>query len=58
MQNTSLNMGTGKVHVKNPSEKWVGLGDKSLRTFYAIVVFSVVVFVFFVFFVVVPFFGS
>ena len=46
MQNMSLNIGTGKVHVKNPSEKWGGLGDKSLRTFYAIVVFSVVVFVF------------
>ena len=55
MQNMSLNIGTGKVHVKNPSEKWGGLGDKSLRTFYAIVVFSVVVFVFLV---VVPFFGS
>ena len=45
MQNISLNIGTGKLHVKNPSEKWVGLGAKSLRTFYAIVVFSVVVFV-------------
>ena len=49
----SLNIETGKLHAKNPSEKWGGLGGKSLRTFYAIVVFSVVVFVSFV---VVPFF--
>ena len=55
MQNMSLNIGTGKLHVKNPSEKWGGLGGKSLRTFYGIVVFSVVVFVFFV---VVPLFDS
>ena len=41
----SLNIGTGKLHVKNPSEKWGGLVGKFLRTFYAIVVFSVVVFV-------------
>ena len=41
----SLNIGTGKLHVKNPSEKWGGMGAKSLRTFYAVVVFSVVVFV-------------
>ena len=54
----SLNIGTGKLHVKNPSGKWVGLGGKSLRTFYAIVVFSVVVVVFFFFGVVVPFFDS
>ena len=51
----SLNIGTGKLQVKNPSEKWVGLGGKSLRTFYGIVVFSVVAFVFFV---VVPLFVS
>ena len=55
VQNMSLNIGTGKLHVKNPSEKWGGLGGKSLRTFYGIVVFSVVVFVFFV---VVPLFDS
>ena len=36
----SLNIGTGKLHVKNPSEKWGGLGGKSLRTLYAVVVFS------------------
>ena len=41
----SLNVGTGKLQVKNPSEKWGGLGGKSLRTFYAVVVFFVVVFV-------------
>ena len=41
----SLNNGTGKLHVKNPSEKWGVLGVKSLRTFYAVVVFYVVVFV-------------
>ena len=34
----SLNVGTGKAHVKDPSEKWGGLGGKSLRTFYAVVV--------------------
>ena len=45
MQNMSLNIGTGKLHVKHLSEKWGGLGGKSLRTFYAVVVFSVVVFV-------------
>ena len=45
MQNMSLNVGTGKAHVKDPSEKWGGLGGKSLRTFYAVVVFVVVVFV-------------
>ena len=37
----SLNTGTAKLHVKNPSEKWGGLGGKSLRTFYAVIVFSV-----------------
>ena len=55
VQNMSLNNGKGKLHVKNPSEKWGGLEVKSLRTFYAIVVFYVVLFVFFV---VVPFFDS
>ena len=54
MQNMSLNIGTGKLHVKNPSEKWGRLVGKFLRTFYDIVVFSVVVFVlcsqFFIFF--------
>ena len=45
MQNMSVNIGTGKMNVKNPSEKCAGLGGKSLRTFYAVVVFSVVVFV-------------
>ena len=45
MQNISLNIGTGKLHVKIPSEKWGGLAGKFLRTFYAIVVFSVVFFV-------------
>ena len=34
-----------KVYVKDPSEKWGGLGGKSLRTFYAVVVFVVVAFV-------------
>ena len=34
-----LNIGTGKLHVKNLSEKWGGMGAKSLRTFYAVVVF-------------------
>ena len=43
MQNMSLIVGTGKLHVKNPSEKWVGLGWKSLKTFYAAAVFFVVV---------------
>ena len=38
----SLNVGTGKLHAKIPSEKWVG---KSLTTFYAVVVFVAVVFV-------------
>ena len=28
-----LNIGTGKLHVKNPSEKCGGLGGKSLWTF-------------------------
>ena len=32
------------MHVKNPLEKWGGLGGKSLRTFYAVIVFVVVVF--------------
>ena len=41
----SLNIGTGKLHVKIPSDKWDGLIGKLLRTFYAIVVFSVVAFV-------------
>ena len=36
-ENISLNIGTGKLHVQNPSEKWGGLGEKSLRTFYAVV---------------------
>ena len=45
MQNMSLNIGTGKLHVKSPSENWGGLVGKSLRIFYAIVVFSVVAFV-------------
>ena len=49
----SLNMGTGKLHVKNPKEKWGGLGGKSLRTFYAVIVFSVSCF-YFMF----PFFDS
>ena len=44
VQNMSLN-GTGKLHIKNPSEKWGGLGGKPLRTFYAVVVFVVVAFV-------------
>ena len=44
----SLNVGTGKLHVNNPSEKWGELGGKSLRTFYAVVV-SAVVFLFYVF---------
>ena len=42
MQNMSLNVGTGKAHVKDSSEKRGGLGGKSLRTFYAVVVFVVV----------------
>ena len=42
VQNMSLNIGTSKLHVKNPSEKCDGLGGKSLRTFYAVVVFVVV----------------
>ena len=41
----SFHSGTGKLHVKNPSKKCGGLGGKSLRTFHAVVVFSVVVFV-------------
>ena len=41
----SLNADTGKLHVKDPSEKWGGLGGKFLRTFYAVVVFVVVIFV-------------
>ena len=45
MQNMFLSIATGKLHVKNPSEKEGGLGGKTLRTFYAIVVFSVVFFV-------------
>ena len=49
----SLNIGTGKLHVKNPSEKWGGLGGKSLRTFYAVIVFSVCCFCFMF-----PFFDS
>ena len=40
----SLKVGTGKLHVKNPLEKSVGLREKSLRTFYVVVVFFVVVF--------------
>ena len=46
VQNMSLNNGTDKLHVKNPSEKWGGLRGKSFRTFYAIVVFSVCCFCF------------
>ena len=42
----SLNTGTAKLHVKNPSEKWGGLGGKSLRTFYVVIVFSVCCFCF------------
>ena len=42
VQSMSLNVGTGKLHAKIPSEKWVG---KSLTTFYAVVVFVAVVFV-------------
>ena len=45
VQNMSLNVDTGKLHVKDPSEKWGGLGGKYLRTFYAVVVFVVVIFV-------------
>ena len=41
----SLNIGAGKVHVKKASEKCGGLRGKSLRTFYAVVMFSVVIFV-------------
>ena len=32
----SLYIGTGKLHVKNPSEKWGGLRGKSLRPFYVV----------------------
>ena len=39
----SLNVGTGKLHVKNPLEKWGGLRGKCLRTFDVVVVFFVVV---------------
>ena len=42
----SLNVGTGKLNVKIPSEKWV---RKSLRTFYAVVVIFFVVFFCFMF---------
>ena len=45
VQNMSLNIGTGKLHAKNPSEKWSWLGEKSLRTFYAIAVFYVIILV-------------
>ena len=41
----SLNVDTGKLYVKDPSEKWGGLRGKFLRTFYAVVVFVVVIFV-------------
>ena len=41
----SLNVGAGKLHVKSPSEEWGGLGGKSLTTFYAFVVFFVIVFI-------------
>ena len=43
---TSLNVGTGKLHIKNQLDKWVGLRGKSLMTFYAVVVFVVVSFCF------------
>ena len=33
VQNMALNIGAGKLHVKNPSEKWGWLGGKSFRTF-------------------------
>ena len=39
VQKMSLNVGTGKLHVKNSLQKWGGLGGKSLKTFYAVVVF-------------------
>ena len=39
VQNMSLNVGTGKLNVKNSSEIWDGMRGKSLRTFYAVVVF-------------------
>ena len=39
VQNVPSNIGTGKLHVKNPSEKLGWLGGKSLRTFYGVVVF-------------------
>ena len=42
----SLNTGTGKLHLKNPSEKRGRLGGNSLRTFYAVIVFSVCCFCF------------
>ena len=32
-----FDIGTGKLHIKNPSEKWGGLGGKSLRTIYVVV---------------------
>ena len=53
MQNMPSNIGTGKPHVKNPSQKWGGLGGKSLRTFYAAILFSVCCFCFMF-----PFFDS
>ena len=45
----SLNVGTGKLNVKNSSEIWDGMRGKSLRTFYAVVVVFVVVVVVFCF---------
>ena len=46
----SLNIGTGKWHAKNPSEKWRGLGGNFFRIFYLLLCF-VLLFLF-------PFFDS
>ena len=40
-----INVGTGKLRVKDPSEKWGGFEGTSLRTFYTVVVFVALVFV-------------
>ena len=47
MNACKTSLGAGKLHVKKLSEKWGELGGKSLRTFYAVVVFVAVVILFF-----------
>ena len=32
-----LNGGAGKLHVKNHTDKWVGLGGKSLKVFRSVI---------------------